>query len=315
MNSVGDASTAPPPTIVVVGSCNVDLTSYLPRVPEPGETVVGGSFTIGFGGKGANQAVMARRLGARVVLIGCVGGDVFGDLALANLAAHEIEAAWLRRTDSVNTGVAVVWVEPDGTNRIACSPGANEFVSAAQAAEVVTALSPSVVLGQFEIPQLVTRAAFAAARDVGATTVLNPAPAAATDRELLALTDWLVPNEVELAQLTSSPASSDGALVATAARLPARLLVTLGAAGVALVDRHAVLRLPAPTVAVVDTTGAGDVFIGAFGYGLARGLAPFAAAQLGVRCAAASVGRRGTQAAIPTVAEAAELLAALPPPW
>ena len=163
------------------------------------------------------------------------------------------------------------------------------------------------MLAQFEIPQAATRAAFAAARRVRAITVLNPAPAAAAERELLALTDWLVPNEVELARLTSTTSSADDALRAVADSLSVgRLLVTLGSAGVALVDQDSVLRIPAPDVQVVDTTGAGDVFIGAFGFGLARGMGPAAAAELGVLCASDSVQRPGAQAAIPTAEEAAE---------
>ena len=307
MSAVGGASAGPEPTIVVVGSCNVDMTSYLAQVPGPGETVISRSFSIGFGGKGANQALMARRLGARVVMVGCVGRDLFGDMMLANLTDEGIETAWLGRADAVSTGVAVIWVESDGTNRIVCSPGANELVSAAQAAEAVTAISPAAVLAQFEIPQAATRAAFTAARRVGAITMLNPAPAAAAERELLRLTDWLVPNEVELARLTSTTSSADDALRAAAERLSVgRLLVTLGGAGVALVDDDSVLRIPAPDVQVVDTTGAGDVFIGAFGYGLARGMGPAAAAELGVLCASDSVQRAGAQTAVPTAEEAAE---------
>ena len=292
----------------MVGSCNVDLTSYLPYVPGPGETVIGSSFSIGFGGKGANQALMARRLGAQVVMAGCVGRDSFGELIVANLADNGIDTTLLERADAVGTGVAVIWVEPDGTNRIAYSPGANDVVSESQAAKAVTATSPAVVLAQFEIPQAATRTAFAAARRVGAITVLNPAPAAAPDRELRALTDWLVPNEVELAQLTSITSTADDALLAAADSISAgRLLVTQGAAGATLVDHNSVLRLPAPSVKVVDTTGAGDVFIGAFGYGLACGMSPAAAAELGVRCASDSVQRPGAQAAIPTTEQAAEL--------
>jgi ribokinase len=308
VTAVGGESTFPEPRIVVVGSCNVDLTSYLPHVPSPGETVISRSFSIGFGGKGANQALMARRLGARVVMVGCVGRDSFGDMIVANLADDGIDTTWLERADAVSTGVAVIWVEPDGTNRIAYSPGANDVVSGRQAAEAVTAISPAVVLAQFEIPQAATRAAFAAARRVGATTVLNPAPAAAADRELRALTDWLVPNEVELAQLTSTTSTADAALLAAADSISiGGLLVTQGAAGVALVDHDSVLRVPAPAVRVVDTTGAGDVLIGAFGFGLARGMSPAAAAELGVLCASESVQRPGAQAAIPTTEEAAEL--------
>jgi len=139
VTAVGGESTFPEPRIVVVGSCNVDLTSYLPHLPRPGETVFSSSFSIGFGGKGANQALMARRLGARVVMVGCVGRDSFGDMIVANLTDDGIDTTWLERADTASTGVAVIWVEPDGTNRIAYSPGANDVVSERQAAEAVTA--------------------------------------------------------------------------------------------------------------------------------------------------------------------------------
>jgi ribokinase len=303
-------SARPTPTIVVVGSCMIDMTSYLPRLPGPGETLLGGSFALGFGGKGANQAVMARRLGARVILVGCVGSDVFGELTLAHLKEERLDLGWLARTDATSTGVAPIWVEPDGTNRIACVPGANDLVSPDRAATAIRQAAPDVVIGQFEIPQATTLAAFAAARAVGALTVLNPAPAAIVDPELLATTDWLIPNESEFAQLTSGGTTDDDALRQAAADLPPRLVVTLGRAGAALVQNETVHRVVAPEVEAVDTTGAGDAFVGAFAVGLALDQPATAAMALAVDCATASVRRRGTQSAMPSFDEAAGLLAA-----
>jgi ribokinase len=301
------------PMIVVAGSISIDMISYVPRLPEPGETLIGGRFEMGFGAKGANQAVMARRLGASVRMIGCVGTDIFGDQAVANLLAQGIDGQFVYRSEAA-TGVAPIWVEADGTNRIAVIPGANNDVGPERAAQAVLAQPSQVVIGQLEVPQPVTLAAFSAARKVGAVTILNPAPAAEIDPELLALTNWIIPNETEFASLAryllgaEARSVSDDHLLALASRIPPRLLVTLGEAGAAIVADGEVTRLPAPTSEVVDTTGAGDAFVGAFGYGLASGLGPAGAMALALRCASFSVGRRGTQTSFPTTQECAQLL-------
>jgi len=301
------------PTITVVGSIMTDMISYVPRLPGPGETLIGGRFEIGFGGKGANQAVMARRLGASVRMIACVGTDAFGDQAVENLVAQGIDAQSVYRSGAA-TGVAPIWVEADGTNRIAVIPGANDDMDPEQVAKTVLAQPSEVVIGQLEVPQPVTLAAFGAARGAGSVTILNPAPAAEIAPELLAVTDWLIPNETEFVALVSSLLSTevgsvaDDDVVALASSISPRLLVTLGEAGALMVEDGEAMRLPALLSQVVDTTGAGDAFVGSFGFGLASGLGPAGAIALALRCASFSVSRRGTQSSFPTPEEAERLL-------
>jgi ribokinase len=301
------------PTITVVGSIMTDMISYVPRLPGPGETLIGGRFEIGFGGKGANQAVMARRLGASVRMIACVGTDAFGDQAVENLVGQGIDAQFVYRSQAA-TGVAPIWVEADGTNRIAVIPGANDDMDPEHVAKAVLAHPSQVVIGQLEVPQPVTLAAFSAARSGGAITILNPAPAATIAPELVMLTDWLIPNETEFASLlwsrTSTEAGSvtDDHVLALASSVSSRVVVTLGEAGAVMVSVGEVMRSPAPLSQAVDTTGAGDAFVGAFGYGLASGLAPADAMALALRCASFSVSRRGTQSSFPTPEESEQLL-------
>ena len=298
------------PHVVVVGSCNIDLVAYASRIPGPGETILGDRFAMGFGGKGANQAVMAARLGADVTMVGALGYDLYADMTLRNFGEQGVEVGQLARVPG-SSGVAPIWVEPDGTNRIIVVAGANGLVDAAHADRAVReAMEVDIVLGQLEIPQAATAAGFAAARARGARTILNPAPAAALDPDLLAATDWLIPNEPELATLTrGSSADDDAALVDYARALRGGLVVTLGAAGAAVAWRGAVTRLPAPRVAATDTTGAGDAFVGAFAVGIASRLSPLDAARLGIACASDSVQRPGTQASFPDRRRALELRA------
>ena len=299
------------PVIAVVGSMNIDLVTYARRAPGPGETVIGERFQSGFGGKGANQAVMARLLGARVTFIGALGDDAYADMTLENFGRLGVDATGVMRVPG-SSGVAPIWVEADGTNRIIVVPGANDLVTPEHAADAVrTMASLDACVGQFEIPQAVTAAAFAAARDRGATTILNPAPAAPIDPELLAVTDWLIPNEVEFGILAgTSGEPSDADTAAFAARHGTRLVVTLGARGAALLGGDGtVRRVGATAVVAVDTTGAGDAFVGAFAVGLALGLDEVAAARLGIACASDSVTRPGTQASFPDAARCGKLLA------
>ena len=296
------------PTVAVVGSCNIDLVAYAARLPGPGETVMGERFAMGFGGKGANQAVMAARLGATVAMIGAVGDDLYAEMTLQNFAGQGVDASRVARVAG-SSGVAPIWVEPDGTNRIVVVAGANGLVDPDAAARAIRELPGlDVVVGQLEIPPAPTIAAFEAARARGATTVLNPAPAAALEAALLAATDWLIPNEPELEALTGAAiAGDDDALVDEARAVRGGLVVTLGAAGAALVSGGTVARVPAPTVEVVDTTGAGDAFVGAFAVGLALSISPLDATRLGIACASASVQRLGTQASFPDRRRALEL--------
>ncbi|MDH5422094.1 MAG: ribokinase [Acidimicrobiia bacterium] len=297
-----------PSDIVVVGSANIDLIAYTRRVPEAGETVVGDRFQMGFGGKGANQAVMARLLGSHVHMIGCLGDDLYGQMYLDNFAEYGVDVTHVYVTPG-STGVAPIWVEPDGTNRIIIVPGANDLLTPDQAAAGVEAHpGAAIIIGQFEIPQSVTARAFQAARSVGTLTLLNPAPAAPIADELLAATDWLIPNEIEFASIGGGDPFDDAALTRFAAETRCRLVVTLGEAGVALVGQDGtVRRVSADRVEAVDTTGAGDAFVGSFGHGLAIGLDELAAAQLAMACASDSVTRPGTQTSFPDAVRCREL--------
>ena len=300
-----------PPMIAVVGSMNIDLVAYAQRAPGPGETVMGDRFQSGFGGKGANQAVMARLLGADVSFVGALGDDAYAAMTLANFARVGVDAGGVMRVAG-SSGVAPIWVEADGTNRIIVVSGANGLVTPEHAAGAIAAMPRvDVAVGQFEIPQEVTAASFAAARARGAVTVLNPAPAAPIIPALLAATDWLIPNEVEFGILAGMPGEpSDAAMGAFAARTRTRLAVTLGSRGAALVGLDGrVVRVPAVPVPAIDTTGAGDAFVGAFAVGLALGLHELDAVRLGVAVASDSVTRPGTQSSFPDPDRAAAILA------
>jgi ribokinase len=309
------------PSMIVVGSTMIDMVAYLARVPARGETLFGTSFVQGFGGKGANQAVMASRLGATVEMVNCLGEDTFGDLTLENLRREGIGVGHITRSTGTATGVAFIWVEPNGDNRIVVVPGANDSLTREQAhAAVSGADRVDLVLGQLEVPQLGTAAGFTAARERGAITVLNPAPAAPLDSTLLAVTDWLTPNEVEFLAVAAacgveSSSVDDATIAAVAAHTGLRLAVTLGERGAAICDdKKDVVRIPAPAVDAVDTTGAGDAFVAAFCYGLATGAGAPQAAALGCACASSSVTRHGTQTSFPVRREAAGLLRRLSGP-
>jgi ribokinase len=301
------------PRIAVVGSLNIDLVTYATRLPGAGETVIGERFQMGFGGKGANQAVMAARLGGRLSMVGALGDDVYAGMTLENLAGQGVDAKHVARVAG-SSGVAPIWVEPDGTNRIIVVPGSNDHVDPEAAVAAVRDLPDvAAVVGQLEIPQAVTAAAFAAARELGAVTILNPAPAAPLDAAVLAASDWLIPNETEFAMLAGLEAfdpDDDAALVRYAMGVAPRLAITLGARGAAMVGRDgSVTRLAVERVQAVDTTGAGDAFVGAFAYGLAAGLDERRALRLGILCASDSVTRPGTQSSFASAERAAALLA------
>jgi ribokinase len=293
------------PWLTVVGSTMIDLVTYAARMPERGETVVGDRFAQGFGGKGANQAVMARLMGAHVAMVNALGDDGYGGQTIANFARYGIDTAHVQRMPG-SSGVAPIWVEPDGSNRIIIVPGANAGLRPEHGQSAV-ATQPRVdaVIGQFEIDQAVTAAAFRVARDRGAVTILNPAPGAAVSADLAAVTDWLIPNETEFAILARDGGLPDNvedqaALTTVANGLGVRLLVTLGERGAVLVAADGTIQaVPAPRVDAVDTTGAGDAFVGAFAYALASGWDEIAAVRLGCAIAADSVCRPGTQSSFP----------------
>ncbi len=234
-------------------------------------------------------------------MVNSLGDDVFGDMTMRNFEQLGIDTSHIGRVPG-SSGVAPIWVEPDGTNRIICVAGANDAMVPAEAAAAIRALAPlAAVVGQFEVPQPVTAAAFVAARAIGALTILNPAPAGDMDPGLLAVADWVIPNEIEFARLAgASSEATDTEIADFATGTGTRIVVTLGERGAAILANDGVVhRVPAPTVTALDTTGAGDAFVGAFAYGLAKGLDELAAVRLGVRCASDSVQRAGTQRSFP----------------
>jgi ribokinase len=285
--------------ILVVGSINTDLVTFTNRMPEAGETLGAQDFVILPGGKGANQAVAAARLGADVAMIGRVGDDAFGTAALKSLQAEGIDTAGIVVSAGVPSGVATILVEASGENRILIVAGANGQVMPADVPDAALASAALVVL-QLEIPLPTVTDLIARAQSLGVAVLLNPAPAAALDPEMLRGVTYLVPNRDELARLTGMPVSRTDEIVAAARRLVRRgvgtVIVTLGADGALLVTQARVAHVEAPMVTPVDTTGAGDAFIGCFAHTLTATGDGDAALARAVRYAADSVTRRGAQA-------------------
>jgi ribokinase len=274
-------------TVLVVGSVNVDLVVTLERLPAPGETVIGGRFARGGGGKGANQAVAAARAGAQVRFVGAVGADDFGAGALAELEQEGIDTGGIARLEDETTGVALIAVDREGRNQIAVASGANARVDAAMARAAAGLEPGDVCLLGFEVPDSAVVAAARAAAAAGARIVLNPAPARELPEALSGLGVVLTPNADE--------AEAMGGATALAARTGAPVIVTRGADGAVLLDGGAETELPAPEVEAVDTTGAGDVFNGVLAAGLASGLDLADAAGRAVEAASASVRRAGAR--------------------
>ena len=298
-------------SIAVVGSTNIDMVAYSDKIPERGETVTGKDFAIGFGGKGANQAVMAARLGVQTYMVGAVGDDVFGQSAIKNFADQGVNTEYLATVPG-SSGVAPIWVDADGDNRIIVVPGANAKVTVAQVENAINSIKDlKVVVGQFEIPVEVTTAAFAAARKLGIITILNPAPYRDIPAELLAVTDWLIPNSHEFQDLHPQhlDPNADGVIAEYAAAQKINLVVTLGEDGVVIAD-GAITKVAAQKVKPVDTTGAGDCFVGSFAFGLAQQMSPAKAAALGCQAAGLSVTRLGAQSSYPSASEVADFLSA-----
>ena len=295
-----------PAVIAVVGSAMMDLTAYADVLPEAGQTLAGQLFTTGFGGKGANQAVMAAHCGAQVHFIGKLGKDVFGEAIADNFIKVGINSEYVDRSDTPN-GVAHIWVDGQGENRIIIIPGANHEIELTRAIEAINSIAElQIVVAQCEIKQEVTVAAFRAAKARGCTTILNPAPFQQLSTELLDLTDWLIPNETEFRELHGSLPSSDEILKSF--RPGKSSIVTLGSEGAVYISPQGELhRVSAPKVTAVDTTGAGDSFVGSFAYSLASGKDPVAAMSFGIKVASLSVTRKGAQSSYPDQAEIATL--------
>jgi len=294
------------PVVAVVGSAMMDLTAYADVLPEPGQTLAGQLFTTGFGGKGANQAVMAALCGADVHFIGKLGDDVFGTAIAENFVKVGINSDFVEISSTPN-GVAHIWVDGNGENRIIIIPGANHEIEISKAIEAINSIANlSVVIAQCEIKQEVTLAAFKAAKARGCTTILNPAPFQEISAALLELCDWIIPNETEFRELHGQLPTSDEILKSF--RPGKNSIVTLGSKGAVYISADGQIHhAPAPKVTAVDTTGAGDSFVGSFTFGLASGKDPIEAMKLGIAIASLSVTRKGAQSSYPNQTEIATL--------
>jgi len=295
-----------PSVIVVVGSAMMDLTAYADVLPEPGQTLAGQLFTTGFGGKGANQAVMAAHCGAQVHFIGKLGDDVFGKAIADNFVKVGINSQFVE-TSATPNGVAHIWVDGNGENRIIIIPGANHEIEVTKAIDAINSIQDlAIVVAQCEIKQEVTLAAFKAAKARGATTILNPAPYQQLSAELLELTDWLIPNETEFRELHGTLPSNDEILKSF--RPGKNSVVTLGSKGAVYIGADGQIQYAAaPQVTAVDTTGAGDAFVGSFAFALASGKDPLEAMKFGIKIASLSVTRKGAQSSYPDQTEIATL--------
>ncbi|MGQ9555027.1 MAG: ribokinase [Anaerolineae bacterium] len=298
--------------VLVVGSVNMDLVMKAPRLPAPGETLVGGQFTVVPGGKGANQAASAARLGCSVRLIAAVGEDDFGRAALANLETQGVDSRLVSRLTGTATGVAMIVVDAAGENTIIVASGAN----AALTPEAVTtnaeafAWADSVVL-QCEIPLATVLAAIAAAKAAGTLVILNAAPAVASLPDQAFQVDYLVVNEQEAAALTGVEPRSPAMALEAARQLNARgakhAVITLGALGCVYSDGSISEHIPAPQVEAVDTTAAGDAFIGALATALGESR-PSRQALCYANCAGAlAVTKLGAQSSLPDAQSVAGL--------
>ena len=295
-----------PVNIVVVGSFNADLIAYTERLPRPGETVSGHRFSPGAGGKGSNQAVAAARLGANVSFVGRIGRDVFAPLALDLWKREGIDTSFVTEDPESSTGVAPVLVDDSGENSIVVVLGANLAIRAEDIDAAASVIERAdVVMTQLEVSHEATHRALECGREAGAVTLLNPAPAGSVGRATLELADWLTPNETELETLSAEVGQQPPL------RPGQRMAVTLGKAGAQIVGdpEQGDDVIAPPSIAAVDTTGAGDAFNGAFAVALAEGASPAEAVRFANAAAALSVTKPGTSRSMPHRTEVDQLLA------
>ena len=296
------------PHILVVGSLNMDLVVRMPVIPRPGETLLGGRFATFPGGKGANQAVAAARLGARVTMVGQVGGDAFGEQMLKIVSAEGIDTRFIGIDPQNATGVALIEVDAQGQNSIAVASGANFTLTSESVRFAWEQISQvDLLVMPLETPIETIETAAQIAKERGARVILNPAPARDLKKDLLQKVDVLIPNESETERLTGHKIQSDEAARKAGAALLSQgvgsVVLTLGEKGALIVEGDPAeptsQLIPAFPVQVVDTTAAGDSFVGALATGLGEGLSLSEAARFASAAAAISVTRAGAQPSLP----------------
>ena len=288
------------PRIAVVGSANIDLTTFTNQFPKPGETIFGQEFDLGFGGKGANQAVAARLCGAEVFMVARVGSDLFGPATIENFRKQGIDPTHVKQVEGLSSGVAPIFVEPNGQNRILVVKGANDALRPADVdAAAETLKSADCIVLQFEIPVATVYYTIEFAHKHGIRCILNPAPAQSVDLGALQDLDYFVPNETEAETITGSPVKNVEDAKKCAEKLVAggirRVIITLGANGSLLAGRDGSEHVPAFAVNCVDSTGAGDAFIGSFAVFLGEGVPEKEAVRRANLFAGLSTTRVGTQ--------------------
>ncbi len=301
------------PKVTVVGSCNIDLVVRAPRIPAAGETILGGPFFTGPGGKGANQAIGAARLGADVTFVAKLGRDAFGDQAAANLEREGVRLDYVQRTAKAATGVAFIVVDDAGENTIIVASGANAQLTSADVDSAGPALvGADVALFQLESPLATVIHAASMARAAGVKVVLNPAPGRRLEAELLATVDVLTPNETEMQLITEMPVETLTQIELAARTLLVQgvktVVVTLGAKGALAVTQAGARYVPAYKVEVVDTTGAGDAFNAALAAALAESQPLVDAVAFANAAAALQVTKNGATPAMPRRAEVEALM-------
>ncbi len=291
-------------SIVVIGSSNTDMVIKTTNLPQPGETMLGGDFFMNAGGKGANQAVAAARLGGKIIFFAKVGNDVFGEQAKALFKNEGIDPSFILTDNRFPSGVALITVDQKGENCIVVAPGANNALSAGDLEQQKMVIEKaSVILVQLEIPRETVEYVTKTAAETGIRIVLNPAPACQLTDELLARINIITPNQKEAEMLTGIKVSDNKSAQAAALALNQKgiqtVIITLGSAGALLFHENAFTNIKAPVVKPVDTTAAGDVFNGALVVALSEGMSMINAVQFACKAAAISVTRLGAQASAP----------------